>query len=379
MHSKNSEVNKLLKFVKALNKNWEEKRKVVIATIINTVGSTYRQTGAKSIFYEDGSYEGVLSGGCVEGDIYAHCQDVFQTGEPKHIFYNLEDDDPIFGFGVGCDGGMEIFLQIFDPITQSEEAKNLLDIYSFSLNSPTEYCVLTILESEDEAYFSPGELNLLNNDAVRIIQSKNNEKFLVTNIEGEFCHNNILTFYAEAEHFEKLIEVNCFVEIIKPISQLIILGAGHDAIPLADQAKNLNWYVKVVDHRPGYIEGNYFSNADQRFLYSNKNDLEKISFEGDVAVVVMSHHFEKDKMYLEHLFKHNINYLGILGSRKRTEKLLNALNFSEKRDDIHYPVGLDIGAEGPEEIALSILAEILKVKNGKTATSLLNKVGAIHT
>ena len=205
MHSKNSEVNKLLKFVKALNKNWEEKRKVVIATIINTVGSTYRQTGAKSIFYEDGSYEGVLSGGCVEGDIYAHCQDVFQTGEPKHIFYNLEDDDPIFGFGVGCDGGMEIFLQIFDPITQSEEAKNLLDIYSFSLNSPTEYCVLTILESEDEAYFSPGELNILNNDAARAIQSRNNEKFLVTNIEGEFSHNNILTFYAEAEHFEKLI------------------------------------------------------------------------------------------------------------------------------------------------------------------------------
>ncbi|WP_411843835.1 XdhC family protein [Salinicoccus sp. HZC-1] len=368
----------MLAFMEELKKNWENRNKVVIATVVNTVGSTYRQVGAKSIFYEDGRFEGVLSGGCVEGDIFEHCKAVLESGEPRHIFYNLQDDDPIFGFGVGCDGGMEIFLQIFDPINQSKSAQNIINVYSNALKSDDNYRVLTVLDSDDETTITPGTLSIFDKDTMSIVLNKQDQKYFITFNDSDYDDFSQFTIHALSESGKNEIEINCFLETIRPIPQLLILGGGHDAITLAEQAKHLNWFVTVADYRSAHVEGKMFDMADKRILCSNEENFGNLSFEGDISVVIMSHNFEKDQFYLEQLYSKKFSYLGILGSRKRTIKLLDSLCVIYSKENIHFPVGLDIGSEGPEEIALSILAEILKVKNNKNGKSLIQKSGAIH-
>lgn len=368
----------MLAFVEELKKNWANRNKVVIATVINTIGSTYRQVGAKSIFYENGRFEGVLSGGCVEGDIFEQCKAVLETGEARHIYYNLQDDDPIFGFGVGCDGGMEILLQIFDPINHSETAKKLLNIYSNALESKGSYRVLTVLESDNTSKINPGTSWGLQADSVGNVFKNHDESYYITFDDAAYDDFTQFTINALTENGSKKIEINCFLETVKPIPQLLILGAGHDAVTLAKQAKNLNWFVTVADYRTAHIESEMFDMADERILCSNEKHFKNISFEGDVSVVVMSHNFERDKFYLEQLYLKNFTYLGILGSRKRTIKLIESLNVTYPEEKVYYPVGLDLGSEGPEEIALSILAEILKVKNNRTGNFLVQKTGLIH-
>lgn len=369
--------------LKELEHCWLQKEKAVIATILDTEGSTYRKPGAKSIFNENGNIVGVLSGGCVEGDIFEYCKTVMRTGEPQIIHYDLRDEDALLGLGVGCDGGLTILLQLFDPVLNPYLSYGILRTYRKSLTSPAPYKLITVAKSENEEKVSVGTVwDYDDFKKTGSIKGNDQEFYLETNT---FNIEDYVSFKIKAfsKWAHEQFTIECFMETIHPIPKVVIFGAGPDAIPLTKLAKNLNWHVSLVDHRPDYLTLEKFSDIDQFFHISSQRDMEKLEFEGDVSVVIMSHHFEKDLLYLEKMLSKNLTYLGVLGARKRTKRLIESLErqgttFPRDISHLHFPVGLDVGAETPEEIALSILAEILKVKNGRNGSSLHLKEGSIH-
>ncbi|MFB4165497.1 XdhC family protein [Alteribacillus sp. JSM 102045] len=360
----------MLHLINELEHCWLHKEKAVIATIINTEGSTYRQTGAKSIFYENGNIIGVLSGGCVEGDIFEYCKTVMRTGEPQIINYDLRDEDALWGLGVGCDGGLTIFLQLFDPEKNPLVAHNILLTYRKSLTSPEPYRLVTVTRSGEEEKISAGSVWDYND-------------FMEETDPSKVEDYTLFKIKALSKEEGKPFPVECFMETIQPTPKIVIFGAGSDAVPVTQLAKNLGWHVSLVDHRPEYLTREKFPHIDRFVHISSPGDMETLDFEGDVSVVIMSHHFEKDLFYLEKMLSKNLTYLGVLGARQRTRRLMESLErqgttFPSDMSNLHYPVGLDVGAETPEEIALSILAEMLKVKNGRNGSSLHLKAGSIH-
>ena len=175
-----------------------------------------------------------------------------------------------------------------------------------------------------------------------------------------------------------------FIENIIPPTDLMIFGAGADAVQLAGIAKQLGWRVSVIDHRPAFANEERFPNADKIIISRPGNLKETLLFDESPVAVVMTHNYEHDKQILRFLLRSNPAYIGALGPKQRTKNILRELkesgeNFSE--DDLqklHGPAGLDIGAETPEGIALSIVAEIRTVLAGREGGFLRNRKGSIY-
>ncbi|MDQ0341006.1 xanthine/CO dehydrogenase XdhC/CoxF family maturation factor [Caldalkalibacillus uzonensis] len=374
--------------IKALERCLVLQQKAVLATIIKTEGSTYRQVGAKCLIQEDGQLIGVLSGGCVEGDLYTYCQEVLSTGECMSIKYDFRrDDDLVWGLGVGCEGALTIWLQPFDPVKRPEQAKYILTLYQQVLFSTTPQTVLTIVSSDDSSRIWPGAQWILKKDGFKEGQSLPNQYKRL--IENSIFTNKMVKKVSQLTEGTvtidgRRINVTVFIDKIKPIPRMVIFGAGPDAVPLVRGAKLLNWHVTVVDHRSAYATSSHLPDADQVILVPSGQFPKDLVLGPGTSAVIMSHHFHQDSIYLKGLLHEHISFIGILGSRKRTEKLLEALrvNDSQTNDldqsNLYYPVGLDIGAETPEEIALSILSEIVAHYHNRSGGSLSMRKGPIH-
>ena len=170
-----------------------------------------------------------------------------------------------------------------------------------------------------------------------------------------------------------------FLEVIQPLTPLIIFGAGQDAVPLANLAKTLGWYVTVVDCRGQSATEARFAMADRTILTRRNLISQTVEVNRQTVAVVMTHNYFDDLEILKMLLSSSVRYIGVLGARKRTKRLLQELegNF-EPTKPFHAPIGLDIGAETPEEIAIAIIAEIQAVISGRDAGFLRDKTGSIH-
>ncbi len=177
-------------------------------------------------------------------------------------------------------------------------------------------------------------------------------------------------------HFE---ECEVFVEWIGPPQQLVVFGAGHDAIPLVAMAKELGWEVTVADGRPAYARHHRFPGADRMVLLPRDASIAGIAMGTDTAVVMMTHNYPQDERLLPQILARKPRYLGLLGPRIRTERLLESIDVPATDVDLHAPVGLDIGGDTPEAIALSILAEAQAVLAGRNGGMLKYRRGSIHT
>ncbi|MDQ0253385.1 xanthine/CO dehydrogenase XdhC/CoxF family maturation factor [Evansella vedderi] len=363
----------------------KNRKKAVIATIINKEGSTYRQVGAKSIFHESGKVIGVLSGGCVEEDLFEYCKDVMETGQSKTIYYNFQEEDPLLDLNVGCHGAMTIFLQLFDPINSFQECQQLLNNLSKLLVGCKPINLVTIVDSEDEKQIPIGTCFEPNADyyyfnEFKILKSLHEQPLSIMHSPES---NTILETFATNGWIN--IKVNCYIEKLEPIPRLIVFGAGPDVIPVVKGAKLLDWHVTVVDHRPGYANKDIFPDADKIFLIEPGKPVEDIHVSENACTVIMSHHFQQDMLYLKYLLKQHPFYIGLLGARHRSERLIHELQSQEGifinanlEEKLHYPVGINIGAESPGEIAMSILSEMMLKRNQKNGKPLKNTVGPIH-
>tara|TARA_B100001059_G_C17832123_1_gene585372 strand:+ start:2716 stop:3600 length:885 start_codon:yes stop_codon:yes gene_type:complete len=278
-------------------KHVSEERPLAMITVLSTSGSTYSKAGSQMLVNNSGDFHGMLSGGCLEGDLAERSKKVIEEGVSEVFTYNLFGDDEIFGLGVGCEGSMNILMQPLNSENNYQPFRKLLDT----------------LESSSEA------------------------KALTNNMSLQF-------------------DSIC----IKAPIRILILGAGLDADPLVSIASLLGWDVSVSDHRPSFIE-RMKKNVDVNAIcmpcqrISTELNLSRFN-----AAVVMSHNLEADRSYLSALSKSSIKFIGLLGPLHRRERILKDLKFEAQALDgrLRGPVGKKIGGRGPAAIALEIAAEL---------------------
>jgi xanthine/CO dehydrogenase XdhC/CoxF family maturation factor len=175
--------------------------------------------------------------------------------------------------------------------------------------------------------------------------------------------------------------VQALVEAVRPPTPLVIFGAGHDAVPLVRAAKQLGWHVTVADRRPGYAKADRFPLADVVVGDELDTLVQKVNVTPDTVAVVMMHHYPDDRVLIEKLLVSPARYVGALGPRARTERILSESGrtfSSEQLERLHAPVGLDIGAEGPEQVALAVVAEIVAALSKRPGTPLRDRRAPIH-
>lgn len=313
----------------------------VLATLVATTGSTYRKPGARMLIMADGSYYGLLSGGCLEADLAFHARAVLDSGVPRAVEYDMRGpDDVLFGIGAGCEGAMRVLLE---PAGAGSRAAAALGEAGRAGIAGRPTSLVAVHESADLALGTYAEDAALpahwGRPAERAFEERRSR---VIDIETDGRRNR------------------AFVQFLAPPPRLLICGAGPDAQPVVRTALALGWQICVVDHRPAYALASRFPGADVHRV--DARDLRSVvAIERCHAAVVMSHHLASDIAYLR-IFadSRSPHYVGLLGPAARRQRIVHELGVSAERlrSRLRGPVGIDIGAITPEGIALAIVAQI---------------------
>lgn len=292
----------------------------VLAIVIGSKGSTYRKVGAMMLIEQDLNYWGLLSGGCLESDILEHCKQIFVENRDKTIHYNMRDEaDMLWGMGLGCDGEVTILLKFLPSSQKHFDFFSRLKQVSAGAN-----CVMSL--QPDQHYkmtFS--------------FQGKTHQP-----------QSSMISIALNAPH------------------HLLICGGSPDVPPVVAIANQVGWKTTVIDHRASYARQDKFPLANH-LIHLKRSEWKSFPLEGFDSAVIMSHQFERDVQYLKKLLVSAVSYIGLLGPTKRRDKLLQDCDtqFSEHEGRVFAPIGLDIGANSPETIALAIVSEIQAVSNNK--------------
>ncbi len=326
---------------------------LVLASVYETEGSTYSKAGARMLITGDGRFHGMLSGGCLEGDLAERARQALDSGRPQAVTYDLgQNDEELWGLGVGCDGLMRIFLQPLSPADGYEPFATM----ARALTGDTEQVSVTVIESSLDGITSGQTLVTVDGELA------------YTDVEGDYLAPlSVVTgeTLLESASAMKTVsidgqEVRVLAAMLTPPPSILVLGAGLDAGPVVRFANELGWRVTVQDHRPAYIESGKFEVAREVLNVPVAELSQSVDFDRFSAVIVMSHHLASDRSYLEQLARTNIGYIGLLGPVDRRRRLLEELGDAAGRLEgrVHGPAGLDIGGRGPASIALSIIAEM---------------------
>jgi xanthine/CO dehydrogenase XdhC/CoxF family maturation factor len=334
---------------------------LVLATIIATEGSTYRKPGAMMLLGQDGTFEGLISGGCLEADLVQHATDVFASGLPKRVTYDMHaDDDLVWSLGLGCDGVIHLLLQRLDKARQFGFLEGLDEAH----RSRRAVVLALVIQSDGtvpvgaSGMFASPDISAGDPVLVGVLQG------LVD--EWPTWRSRIVRFGADMAG-------ECIVIHVPATPRVLICGAGPDAVPLASALTQLGWDIVIVDHRPAFARPERFMPGCAVLQTRPEKLGEALDLATLDAAVVMSHHLEHDGSYLQCLAPHAIAYLGVLGPRARRLRLADMADVGDRV--IHGPVGLDIGAELPASIALAIAAEIHAVLNKRGGRPLTEKDG----
>ena len=327
---------------------------LVLASVFETEGSTYSKAGARMIINSQGDFQGMLSGGCLEGDLAERARAVLDSGKAQTVSYDLGvNGEELWGLGVGCDGLMRIFLQ---PLLAEHDYAPFEAIARAYEGDQLEIAA-TVLESED---IEPGATLVTSGDSA--------ESFGLKDAEATVLQDEARAALAGRTSLTKSVQIGkatatVLLAMVTPRVRLLMLGAGLDAEPVTRLAGELGWRVSVVDHRPAYIDNGHFDEAEEVICCAVEDMSGHVELSGFDAAIVMSHHLASDRQYLAQLSKSDISYVGLLGPKERRRRLLAELGDAAAALDgrLHGPAGLDIGAVGPAAIALSIISEIYSV------------------
>jgi xanthine/CO dehydrogenase XdhC/CoxF family maturation factor len=327
---------------------------------------------------EDGQLTGAISGGCLERDALQKALLVMMQQKCKLVTYDTNDeDDAKLGMGLGCNGIIQVLIEPVDISDQNNPIQFLKAIISkrqqnvlitlFSLQNKRDAQYGTCLLVSEDGMVSgdaPVLTDILITDAKKALVSKN------SSFKNYITENNNLT---------------AFIELIKPSISIVIIGAGNDAMPLVKMADILGWETTVVDGRADYAKKERFSPACKVLVSKPENVLDKLTVDDQTVFLLMTHNYNYDLAMLRALLSRKVAYIGSLGPRKKLDRMIDELKEegvslnSERLSALYGPVGLDIGAETSEEIALSILAEIKAVFSSKSAQSLRTNSDVIHS
>jgi xanthine dehydrogenase accessory factor len=323
-------------------------RALALGILVHTAGSTYRKPGALIAIAESGDYAGLISGGCLEGDLRAHTHTVIETGAAQLVRYDLRgSDELLWGLGLGCEGAMHILLLRCGPANGWQPLTHL----AAALAAHTATAVGVVVESE-AGEPAPGSV-MLPGEAGGAVGTSALD---AAGVQATLAR-------ATAEHRACWLNGPTWRLFAVPLAlppRVLLLGAGPDAAPVVDLATRLDWKITLVDHRPAYAVAAHFP-AAERVLLAQPADLTAALELGDFsAAVVMSHHLPSDLAYLRVLATTAIPYVGLLGPAARRERLLADLGAERAALEprLHAPIGLPLGGRSPESIALAIVAQL---------------------
>ncbi|WP_222984185.1 XdhC family protein [Flagellimonas meishanensis] len=331
--------------VKALFQAYEKRGKTettVLATVVALDGSSYRRPGVRMLIFENGDMVGAVSGGCVEKEVLRQAQSVFSSGIPKVMVYDGR-------YRLGCEGVLYILIEPFRP------GEDFLDAFWKVLEHRKKFSIRSVYTKDQSENLNYRSYFKLSNKDYPLAQGWKEDQINLSHFEQE----------------------------MRPCFQLMIIGSEHDAVQLCQFASLAGWEVTVVANVKEEKTKNDFPRAHKLLQVDPEHFQPEV--DKQTAVMIMTHSFVKDLQFLIALKGIEIDYIGLLGPFKRREKLFEELlercpeiseDFLER---VHGPAGIDIGAETPQEIAISILSEILAVRNAKEPLPLKDKMGKIHT
>ena len=328
-------------------------RELVLASVYETAGSTYSKAGARMLVTADGQFQGMLSGGCLEGDLAERAARVSSSRTPQTVSYDLgRNDEELWGLGVGCDGLMRIFLQPLGAANGYQPFAAMADILAGDDAAVT----VTVIESSHDR-LPPGATLLQVGETTR---SYGIDAGYLPALRGNMARVSTLRRSFTAEVSLDGRSLRLLFAALRPPPRVLALGGGLDAEPVVRLVAELGWRVVVQDHRPAYIANGNFDAAEQTLCVPVADLGAQLDVARFDAAIVMSHHLQTDRAYLELLAGSSMPYIGLLGPVDRRRRLLDDLGAvgEQLAGRLHGPAGLDIGGRGPAAIALSIVSEM---------------------
>lgn len=352
-------------------------RHTALATVVHVEGSSYRRPGARMLVEDNGKMTGAISGGCLEGDALRKALLAINQRQNKLVTYNtLNKDDIEFGVQLGCNGIVHILFEPVDPT----KPDNPIAILEKCLFQRKDAILVTMFSIKNFYGPQPGTCFFFNGDTS---YGNLDQAALATEIRGDVMNAfagkvSMLKQYNEDE-------LTAFIELLRPSISLIIVGAGNDALPVVEMAAILGWQVTVIDGRTTHANKQRFFKAHEIIVGKPAEAVKKVTIDERTVCVLMTHNYNYDLAVLELLLQEKCRYIGTLGPKERLQRMLGELQdrgvhiTDEQMAGIYGPTGLDIGAETPEEIALSVFTEIMAVLNGRQGTFLRDRVDGIHS
>lgn len=365
----------LQSIIKAYQKSKSQNQKTALATVVKVDGSAYRRPGARMLVTEDGELTGSISGGCLEGDALRKSQAVIFQQKSMLVTYDTTDeDDQKFGIGLGCNGIIQVLIEPID----SENAGNPIELLKIALENRIPGVLITVFSLKHSRAEQVGT-KVLWKEKQAIGNPECLDSSLWESIQSELSDLDFTT--SSIKSYPELDEISVFYESIKPVIRVLLFGAGNDTIPVAKMVDLLGWELVLIDGRKTHATDRRFPKASKIVIAQGDEAVKHLEADSNTVALLMTHNFEYEVVVLEHLVPLQLPYIGILGPRKKGFKLMERLQMKGIQvptSNIYSPIGLDIGAEGSEEIALSALAEIKAVLSKKQPIFLREKEGPIH-
>ena len=316
-------------------------RASVLATLVSVEGSSYRRPGARLLLTEDGVCLGSISGGCLEEDVRTRARSVLASGQPETVVYDTtSENDLVWGVGLGCHGIVRVLIEKLPP--RPDWAVALAE--NFAARQPTPLAVVHLAAKTEQ---------------------------LGTRLAADWTALQTS-------------DAGVFFDTVLPPVRLVVFGAGDDAQPLARLAHELGWLVTIADPRAAFTTTERFPTAEALVVAPADELVGRTAPGPDDLAVVMTHHYVHDLPLLRALLPHPLAYLGLLGPKKRADKILSDLAGAgfeatpAQRARLHAPIGLDLGADTPEQVALAIVAEIQATLARRDARPLHELTRPIH-
>ncbi len=330
--------------------------------MVEISGSAYRRPGARLLIPERGATFGGVSGGCLEADVREIAQQVMRSGAPRLRHYDTgASEDTVWGLGLGCEGAVDILVQPIDGAFREVLVPRAREL----MRAGTPLALATVIDGPRTgrtALWGRGALAAPTGDAELDAALQHELPGLVERGASQ-----------RLEHGSHAV----FVEVLTPPPHLVVFGAGDDALPLVRLAMEVGFDATVVDHRPAQLTPERFPPPARLVLRRSEEGVGGLELGARHYAVVQTHSLAHDRGWIQALLRSPVAYVGLLGPRTRREELLEELGL-QPGDRLYAPVGLDVGADGPEQVAVSIVAELLAVRSGREPRHLREREGAIH-
>jgi xanthine dehydrogenase accessory factor len=375
-------MNELRALVEAFDAATARGERCALATVVSVEGSSYRRPGARMLVCDSGIditiSTGTISAGCLESDVIEHAKRVLRTGAAKLVEYNTAttSDEEAWGLGLGCNGIVRVLVEPLAPGSLYIEALRR------SCEAAPDAAPLSVATVYQHASSTGARLFIDEEGDVRH-ETMSGEMAAMLESEVRALTRRGVTSAARIYDVDG-VAAKVFLETLLPPVPLVIFGAGHDVLPVVELARELGWRTEVVDPQARPASRSRFAIADRVTLSRPEDVGAHVRITPRTMTLLMSHNYSQDLVLLRFLLASPARYIGVMGPRKRTERMLRELaaiepiGLTEKASRLYAPAGLDIGANGPAEIALSIVAEMRAVLEGRRGGMLRERRGSIH-